>query len=114
MAEAARNRITVRSFRTNYKIDWWGDGRVEPYRVIYNKFSLKSIYTFEASGSLKTLTVGNTQYTFNPSIEANGTVEVQEFSTESRMLRASEDDEAIEGVDSDFRRLYDCEDCEET
>ena len=98
VAEATRHRITVKSFKTKYRIDWWDDGRVEPYRVIFRKFGLKSIYTFEESGSLKTLTVGNTQYTFSPSGEVgDGPQEVQASNTGSRMLLTS-GDETLEDV----------------
>ena len=115
VVEAARHRFAVRKNRTTYRIDWWDDGRVEPYRVIYRKRRLKSIYTFEELGRLKTLTVGTTKYTFSYDIEAaNGTPEVQASTTESRMLFTSDEDEAVEEVHSGHRRLYDCADCEET
>ena len=115
VAEAARDRITVRSFRTNYRIDRWDDGRAEPYRVIFRKFGFKSTYTFEESGSLKTLTVGDTQYTFSSASEVgDGTPGgVQASSPGSRMLLASQA-EAGQEAHSEQRRLYDCTDCEET
>lgn len=114
IAEAARDRITVRSFRTNYRIDRWDDGRAEPYRVIFRKFRVKSIYTFEESGSLKTLTVGDTQYTFSSTREeGNSSPAVQALSAGSRMLLGSQA-EAFQDAPSEHRRLYDCTDCEGT
>ena len=114
VTEAARHRITVRNFRTNYRIDWWDDGRDVPYRIIYRKNGLKSIYTFEESGHLETLKVGTTTYTFDYGTQAaNGLADVQASSTGSRMFLASKD-EALEDVHFDRRRLYDCTDCENT
>ena len=115
VAEAARHRITVRKFKTNYRIDWWDDGRDEPYRIIYRKNGLTSTYTFEESGRLKTLTVGTTTYTFDSGIQAaNGLADVQASSAGSRMLLVSEKYEALQDVHSSRRRLYDCTDCENT
>ena len=54
--DASRNRITVRTYRTNYRVDSWDDGRDEPYRVTFWKFGLKSVYLFDVSGHLKSLT----------------------------------------------------------
>ena len=115
VAEAARHRITVRSFRTNYRIDWWDDGRDRPYRIIYKKNGLRSDYTFDESGHLKTLRVGRTTYTFDSANQAaNGSAEIQSSSVGSRMLLSAEEYEALEDVHSVRRRLYDCTDCENT
>eukprot|EP00904_Undaria_pinnatifida_P013079 jgi/Undpi1/8901/HiC_scaffold_25.g11363.m1 len=111
VSEATRHRLIVRSYRTNYKIDWWDNGRADPYRIIFKKSGLKSVYKFLESGSLSTLTIGNTRYTFSQSA---GSLEVP--SSEdigSRMLLAPEDEDAEE-VHFGHRRLYDCPDCEET
>ena len=111
VSDAARHRLTVRSYKTNYRIDWWDNGRADPYRIIFNKSGVKSVYKFLESGSLSTLTIGDTRYTFSQSA---GSLEVQ--SSEdigSRMLLAPEDEDAKD-VHSGQRRLYDCPDCEET
>lgn len=98
---AARDTITVRTPDTIYWVDRFDDGRDEPYQVSLWSFSqASSSFTFEESGQLKTLTAGNTKYTFTT---PNG----------SRMLLASPVD-VVEDVPSDRRRLYDCADCEET
>ena len=101
----------MRSNRTNYKIDWWDNGRTDPYRIIFKKNGVKSVYKFLESGSLSTLTIGNTRYTFSQSA---GSLEVQSSEDiSSRMLLAPGDESANE-VHSGHRRLYDCPDCEET
>lgn len=115
LAEAARFRITVRKNRTNYRIDWWDDGREEPYRIIFRKSGVRSDYRFEESGRLSTLTIEDTQYTFTSNLEAaNGSPEVQASTTGSRMLLASEEYGALEEAHFDHRRLYECADCENT
>ena len=101
VAEATRHRITVTKYKTNHRIDWWDDGRDEPYRVTFWKFGLKSVYLFGQSGNLKSLTVRGREYTF-PS------------DTGSRMLLASEQDEVAEDIHLGGRRLFACTDCEET
>ena len=101
VAEATRRRITVTKYKTNPRIDWWDDGRDEPYRVTFWKFGLKSVYLFGESGNLKSLTVRDREYTF-PS------------DTGSRMLLASEQDEVAEDIHSGRRRLFACTDCEKT
>eukprot|EP00904_Undaria_pinnatifida_P006370 jgi/Undpi1/2863/HiC_scaffold_14.g06240.m1 len=111
VSEAERHRLIVRSNRTNYKIDWWDNGRADPYRIIFKKNGVKSVYKFLESGSLSTLTIGNTRYTFSQSA---GSLEVQSSEDiSSRMLLAPGDESANE-VHSGHRRLYDCPDCEET
>lgn len=101
MAEtASRRRITVRTYRTNYRVDTWDDGRDELYRVTFWKFGLKSVYTLDASGHVRTLTARDTMYTFD-------------LNTPSRMLVTSSDD-AVEDVDFDVSRLIDCTTCELT
>ena len=101
VAEAARNTVTVTTPDTIYWIDRWDDGRDEPYQVLLWKFGQDSaVYTFEESGHLKTLTAGNTKYTFSA---PNG----------SRKLLASRA-EPVDDIPTDRRRLYDCTDCEET
>ena len=101
MAEAARNRITVTKYKTNHRIDWWDDGRDEPYRVTFWKFGLKSIYLFGESGNLRSLTVRGREYTFPSTIG-------------SRMLLPSEVQEVVDDNHSSRRRLFPCADCEET
>lgn len=101
VTEAAKDTITVRTSDTIYWVDRFDDGRDEPYQVLLWSFGQDSAtYTFEESGQLKTLTAGNTKYTFTTS-------------TGSRMLLASAA-EAVEDTPSDRRRLFDCADCEET
>lgn len=101
VAEAARNRITVKSYKTNYRVDWWDDGRDYPYRVTYWKFGLKSVYLFGESGNLASLTVRGVEFTFPGDTDG------------SRMLLPSED-EVAEEMPSGHRRLFFCSDCEET
>lgn len=100
VVEAARHRITVKTYKTNYRVDSWDDGRDEPYRVTYWKFGLKSVYLFKASGTLTSLTVRGREYTF-PSGEG------------SRKLLPVLGNEAGEEVHSGRRRLFPCADCEE-
>lgn len=118
LAEAARFRITVRQNRANYRIDYWDDGREDPYRIIFRKTGVRSNYRFDESGRLSTLTIGDTQYSFDFSIEAaNGLPAVEASTTGSRMLvapEASEEYGALEEVPFAHRRLYECADCEDT
>ena len=94
--DASRNRITVRKYRTNYRVDSWDDNREDPYRITFWKFGLKSVYTFDTSGNIKTLTARDTEYTFDDVIG-------------SRMLQASNDD-GLEEVDIDPVEIA-CSDC---
>ena len=96
----SRRRISVRTYRTNYRIDTWDDGREELYRVTYWKFGLKSVYTFDAGGHVRTLTARDTLFTF-------------ELTAPSRMLMDSADD-ALEEVGGDLPRAIDCDTCETT
>lgn len=115
VSEATRNSVTVSSFWTNYWVDWYDDGRDEPYEVIFRKYGVSSIYTFQESGSLKTLSAGNYKYTFSTEVEAgDGSQEtLSSADIGSRMLLASEARD-IEEVHTGSRRLYECTDCEET
>ena len=100
-AEAqSRRRISVRTYRTNYRIDTWDDGRDELYRVTFWKFGLKSVYTFDAAGHARTLTARDTLYTFEPI-------------TPNRMLITSSDD-ALQEVETDLTPAIDCTTCEVT
>ena len=112
---ATRHSVTVSSFWTNYWIDWFDDGRDEPYEVIFRKYGLTSMYTFQESGSLKTLAVGNYKYTFSTDVEAGDGSHEALSSTDggSRMLLESEPEE-MDAVHASSRRLYECTDCEET
>lgn len=96
----SRQRITVRTYKTNYMIDTWDDGRDEPYVVTYWKFGLNSVYTFDAAGHVRTLTAGDTLRTFD-------------FGPPSRMLVTSDDD-ATREVDADVSPLIACSTCETT
>ena len=98
---ASRNRITVKSYKTNYRVDSWDDGRDEPYRVTFWKFGLKSVYLFDVEGNLRSLTTRDTTtFTFG---------EVVGF----RMLNVP-NDEVVEEVRSDLSSLIACTDCEVT
>ena len=100
-AEAqSRQRIHIRTHRTNYRIDTWDDGRDEQYRMTYWKFGLKSVYTFDAGGHVRTLTARHTLYTFDLDVP-------------SRMLMDSTDD-ALEEVETDLAPVIDCATCETT
>lgn len=115
VAESAKHQLRVRKNRATYRIDWWDTGREKPYRIIYKKNGLKSIYKFLESGHLDTLIVGSTTYTFTyEDLAANALPEVHASSTGSRMLLASQEDEDFDEVHVDHRRLYDCADCENT
>lgn len=101
---ASRRRISIRKYRTNYRIDSWDDGRDAPYRVTFWKFGLKSVYTFDVAGNIKTLTARNTLYTFDTDIGA-------------MLLLASNDDvddDAIVDVDVDPSSAIDCSVCHVT
>lgn len=93
----SRNRISVRTYRTNYRVDTWDDGREDLYRVTYWKFGLKSVYTFDIEGHVKTLTARDTMYTFDLTVP-------------SRMLVTSSDN-AIEDVDIDPSAAIGCPTC---
>lgn len=99
----SRNRITVRKYRTNYRIDSWDDDREDPYRVTFWKFGLKSVYTFDTSGNIKTLTARDTLYTFDEEV---GPV------IRTRMLQVPEDD--VMEVDVDPVDEIACSDCHQT
>lgn len=105
VAEAARNRITIKSYKTNYRVDWYDDGRSNPYRITFWKFGLKSVYKFNEAGNLRALTAGDDKFTFDENVT-------------SRKLIASQDGDAgdadAEEAHPSRRRLYDCSDCEET
>lgn len=96
--EASRNRITDRTYRTNYRVDSWDDARDEPYRVTFWKFGLKSVYLFDVAGHVRSLTARDTLYTFDVDVG-------------SRMLR-SPNDEVLEDAYFDLGSLrIDCSTC---
>lgn len=98
---ASRNRITVRKYRTNYRIDSWDDNREDPYHVTFWKFGLKSVYTFDVSGNIKTLSAGDSDYTFDMEVGS------------SRRLVGTDDD-AVGDVDESLTGEISCSDCEVT
>ena len=98
-ADASRNRVTVRKYRTNFRVDSWDDDRNDPYRVTFWKFGLKSIYTFDTSGNIRTLTARDTLYTFESEVAP-------------RMLEDSDDD--AEGDVGVGPRGISCTDCSAT
>ena len=100
-ADASRNRITVTKFKTNYRIDSWDDNREDPYRVTFWKYGLKSVYTFDTSGNIKTLTTArNTLYSFDDEVG-------------SQMLAGTNDD-SVEDVDVAEASRFSCPDCSRT
>lgn len=103
VGEGTKRRMTVRKYKTNYRIDWWDDGRDEAFRVKFSKFGLKSAYFFDEHGYLQRLAVDDEEYTFTSN-------------TGSRMLHASEEDESKQKVYSDqsLYSPYTCTDCEKT
>lgn len=94
--------MTVRKYRTDHKIDWWDDGRVEPYRVKFSKFGLRSVYRFGKSGTLKSLTVGAKKFTFSSDLGF-------------RMLHVVGEGEGEQEPSSGDRHPpFPCSDCEDT
>lgn len=112
VTEAARERIVVRNYGIRFKVDWWDDGRVLPYRVRFRKKGVASRYVFDAGGRLRLLYVDDAAYQFTIIVQAGGeAVDVQALSSSSdRMLSTPNGAD----VDHHRRRLYDCSDCEET
>lgn len=98
---ASRNRITDRTWRTNYRVDSWDDGRDDLYRVTFWKFGLKSVYLFNIDGHVTFLTARDTLYTLDVDVG-------------SRMLHVPST-EALEDVHFDLSGLkIDCPVCEVT
>ena len=98
--DGSRNRITVRKYRSNYRIDSWDDNRDDPYRVTFWKFGLKSVYTFDTSGNIKTLTARDTLYTFDSAVGR-------------RTLVGLDDDDTMK-ADIDPVNAISCTDCQAT
>lgn len=96
---ASRNRITVRKYRTNYRVDSWDDDREDPYHVTFWKFGLFSVYTFDTSGNIKTLTAGDSEYTFDTEVGS------------SRRRLVGADDDATGEVDPELSGEISCTDC---
>lgn len=119
ISEAARQTTFVKRQGTVFRIDWWDDGRLEPYELHFTTYGVSSVYAFDALGSLTALKTGGTLYTFDMDVEAaNGAPEIQSSATSSdvgsRMLLGTHH-EAVDGaVGYARRRLYACTDCEET
>ena len=118
VTNATRERITVKNHGIKFKVDWWDDGRTDPYRVSFTKQDVSSEYFFDAAGRLKSLNVDDAVYQFTMAMEAVGdTAGVQSLSAPAdRMLHSMEDDPELNEMEFDHhrRRLYDCSDCEET
>ena len=118
VTEAARERITVKNHGIKFNVDWWDNGREEPYRVSFNKNGVSSKYTFDAAGRLTSLEVDDAEYQFTMAIEADGdTAGVQSLSAPAdRMLLPMHEDPEGDEMEFDHhrRRLYDCSDCEQT
>lgn len=93
-------RTTVRTHKTNYRVDSWDDDRDEPYRVTFWKYGLQSVYTFDVTGHVKTLVARDTKYAFD-------------LDAPSRMLVTSDDDR-VQDVDVGFGSLVSCADCDAT
>ena len=118
LTEAAKERITVKNHGIKFKVDWWDDGRTDPYRVSFTKKNVVSKYTFDAAGRLTLLYVDDDGYIFTMAIQAGigDMAEVQSMSAppDRMLISMPEDKEADEMKMDRGRRLYDCPDCEQT
>ena len=133
---ATRYVITFKNFGVKFKIDWWDDGRDEPYRMSFTKRGIYSAYMFNARGNLESITVDGEEQTFSTSRKLVATAEdnaarkllaVQEDLEDEKMSTLSEDiasrslpamqedletDETELDQENHRRRLYACSDCE--
>lgn len=127
LAEAAIERIIVDELGTTFKLDWWNDGRANPYEVSFRGGGIFSDYTFQDSGRLKTLQVNDdVSYIFEISdLDANISTAVRAqlsssipFQPGLRVLMSTpgtpSQGEAVGDSDPECRIGYACTDCEET
>lgn len=102
VAEGAKHRMIVRKYKTDHKIDWWDDGRAEPYRVKFSKFGLRSAYFFGKSGTLISFKDDDKTFKFSSDIG-------------SRMLHAvGKGEDEQEPSSGDRHPPFSCPDCEDT
>lgn len=125
---SAQETIEVTKGRISFEVDWYDDGRENPYTVSFTKRGADSVYTFDTSGALQELEVGNTVYTFNFGSDQALTMGDGSQSivadAGSRMLlgdgnEEADDEDVVDDVEADIifdhhRRLYACDDCEQT
>lgn len=122
---AAQDTISVTC--VTFEVDWYDDGRENPYTVSFNYRDADSIYSFDADGVLHQLAVGDGMYTFSYADDDAITVDDGDDSIVtgigSRMLRDTRDEDLDQfedygGVEPEVvfshRRLYDCDTCEHT
>lgn len=122
---ATKETMEVTQSGKTFTVDWYDDGRSNPYKVRFTKNSVSSVYTFDSSGRLKKLKAGSGKYKFNwESITSDVTVksgaESMTLNAGSRMLGIDiQEKNVMHEVDAEttslgHRRLYECDDCEET
>ena len=128
--------MTFKNFGVKFKIDWWDDGRDEPYRMSFTERGIYSAYTFNANGNLESITVEGEEQTFSISRKLIATPEdnaarkllaVQDDLEDEKVTTLSEDiasrrppamqedlevDETELDQENHRRRLYACTDCE--
>ena len=117
VSEATKERITVKNHGINFKVDWWDDGRINPYQVSFTKNDVPSEYTFDAAGRLKLVYVDGDGYQFTMFLKAGGdALAVQSLAGPvDRMLLSMQEEMEVDEMEIDHRRrLYDCSDCERT
>lgn len=116
VAEAGKDRIKFDYGGITFKVDRYDDGRNKPYMVSFKDDMVSSSYTFDEYGIVVEFEVGGEEYKVK--YKNTGELKKVKRTTGTRTLAEDGDGQSDEYGDGttvvSHRRLYYCEDCQET
>lgn len=106
---AAIHKITVRNFGATFRVAWWDDGRIEPYRISSAEKGVYSTYTFDAFGGLVLITVDGEEFVIGEAAQTlDGIGSAMPLSIQEELGNGDT------ALDHHHPLLYDCSDCRQT
>lgn len=121
VSDATKHVFKVKQGRVKFTVHYWDDGRQNPYRISFKKNGVRSSYRFEARGYVTIINVDGvvTTFTWDAANDADaeqleGTAPTIVSDLGDRLLLDQFEKDA--GTDGSVvrRRLYYCDDCEDT
>lgn len=116
--DGANERLSVIEGGVKFKIDWYDDGRSKPYKAVFSDDGVRSIYKFNAEGRVMQIKVDSEKY--KVLYKSNGDLRRVKLTSSRRrdLVEERGDQDAFDAGNEEasfvHRRLYACDDCEET
>lgn len=121
ISDATKHTSKVKKGGIKFRIRWWDDEREKPYRIVFKIGDVKSKFTFDTRGYLIIIRVDDVRSTFAWSDIPNGGIELLSVAgptavseSGATMLPNNFGDVMDERITPGQRRLYKCDDCENT